>query len=146
MVKELHKLDITNIGRFITAGKSEFSLKNEVTGTHFTYKLIRAKHPQGDVQDVYFVRVCYEYMKFQYAGCLIIKDGMPLYSMGQRGTINADAPSIKGLVWLFDRVLNDKPWDNRMGLYHFGRCGRCGRTLTDPESIQIGLGPECRRR
>lgn len=24
-----------------------------------------------------------------------------------------------------------------------GRCGKCGRTLTDPESIERGIGPEC---
>lgn len=28
-------------------------------------------------------------------------------------------------------------------LHHEGRCGRCGRTLTVPESIATGLGPEC---
>jgi hypothetical protein len=26
---------------------------------------------------------------------------------------------------------------------HEGRCGRCGRTLTVPESIDSGFGPEC---
>ena len=26
---------------------------------------------------------------------------------------------------------------------HEGRCGRCGRKLTVPESIDTGLGPEC---
>ena len=25
-----------------------------------------------------------------------------------------------------------------------GRCGRCGRLLTDPESKRLGLGPDCR--
>ncbi len=25
------------------------------------------------------------------------------------------------------------------------RCGRCHRPLTDPESIQLGIGPECRK-
>jgi hypothetical protein len=29
-------------------------------------------------------------------------------------------------------------------VYHSGRCGRCGRELTDPESIKCGLGPHCR--
>jgi hypothetical protein len=28
-------------------------------------------------------------------------------------------------------------------LHHEGRCGRCGRTLTVPESITSGFGPEC---
>ena len=27
-----------------------------------------------------------------------------------------------------------------------GRCKRCGRTLTDPASITVGIGPDCLRR
>jgi len=27
--------------------------------------------------------------------------------------------------------------------YHLGRCGHCGRKLTDPISIKRGLGPKC---
>ncbi len=30
-------------------------------------------------------------------------------------------------------------------LVHEGRCGRCGRTLTVPESVTEGIGPECRK-
>lgn len=30
-------------------------------------------------------------------------------------------------------------WD----VHHEGRCGRCGRPLTVPESIEIGIGPDC---
>ncbi len=43
-------------------------------------------------------------------------------------------------------VANAKPEDIlRAGfeLRHEGRCGRCGRRLTVPESIDIGLGPTC---
>lgn len=29
---------------------------------------------------------------------------------------------------------------------HSGRCGLCGRTLTTPESLDFGIGPECRKR
>src|SRR5580658_5026755 len=28
-------------------------------------------------------------------------------------------------------------------VHHEGKCGRCGRTLTVPESIETGYGPEC---
>lgn len=30
-------------------------------------------------------------------------------------------------------------------LHHEGRCGRCGRMLSTPESIDAGIGPECQR-
>jgi hypothetical protein len=26
------------------------------------------------------------------------------------------------------------------------RCRRCGRTLTDPVSVELGIGPDCRAR
>jgi len=29
---------------------------------------------------------------------------------------------------------------------HDGRCGRCGRPLTHPDSIQAGIGPVCAQR
>ncbi len=32
-------------------------------------------------------------------------------------------------------------WD----VHHEGRCGRCGRVLTTPESCKTGIGPECAR-
>jgi hypothetical protein len=31
-------------------------------------------------------------------------------------------------------------------VHHEGRCGRCGRVLTVPESLETGLGPECAAR
>lgn len=31
----------------------------------------------------------------------------------------------------------------RIEVWHEGRCGRCARRLTVPESILIGIGPEC---
>lgn len=30
--------------------------------------------------------------------------------------------------------------------HRVGRCGVCGRTLTDPESISLGIGPICRAK
>jgi len=56
-------------------------------------------------------------------------------------------------VKLFRRVVaclwnvgNSKPEDIENAgfeLRHAGRCGRCGRVLTVPESIDTGLGPTC---
>jgi hypothetical protein len=30
-------------------------------------------------------------------------------------------------------------------LHHEGKCGRCGRKLTVPASVESGIGPECQR-
>jgi hypothetical protein len=33
-----------------------------------------------------------------------------------------------------------------LSMQHEGHCGRCGRTLTHPDSINTGYGPECAAR
>lgn len=32
---------------------------------------------------------------------------------------------------------------DKLQFYHTGRCGYCGRPLTDPESMARGIGPTC---
>lgn len=39
-----------------------------------------------------------------------------------------------------------KPTCEVLEIWHHGVCGRCGRKLTTPESIQRGLGPKCAAR
>lgn len=53
-------------------------------------------------------------------------------------------------VRLFNRILA-RVWSGDHEAYeqhgfkthHEGRCGRCGRVLTVPESVENGIGPEC---
>lgn len=48
---------------------------------------------------------------------------------------------------VFDAILDATPQAS-MALYghSIGQCGRCGRALTDPESIARGIGPVCAAR
>lgn len=48
------------------------------------------------------------------------------------------------IVKFFIFHLQHKTLPSFMNVYHVGRCGKCGRPLTDPGSINIGLGPVCR--
>jgi hypothetical protein len=53
-------------------------------------------------------------------------------------------------VRLINRTLK-LVWENEsekivaagFNLQHAGKCGRCGRKLTVPQSIETGIGPEC---
>jgi hypothetical protein len=60
-------------------------------------------------------------------------------------------------IFLWKRFSGDKPWTTYVSMmedprawsaritYHFeARCRACGRELTDPESIRLGIGPKCR--
>lgn len=44
------------------------------------------------------------------------------------------------------RRLQEKTLPEKVHILHTGLCGACGRTLTDPESIRIGLGPICKAK
>lgn len=67
-------------------------------------------------------------------------------------------PSAAAFAWLW-RNVRPMPTDQRrygtppdgrfpsgVEVRHDGRCSRCGRALTDPESIDVGMGPICRAK
>ena len=53
------------------------------------------------------------------------------------------APEFKAINWAMGMVAVDKEPPGEAVIMHAGMCGRCGRELTDPESIRRGFGPEC---
>ena len=44
---------------------------------------------------------------------------------------------------IFDRIGNDPKAASALYGQRIGRCGVCGRTLTDEESRALGIGPIC---
>jgi hypothetical protein len=47
---------------------------------------------------------------------------------------------------LYRKVTEDPEAAMRRYGHEIGRCGYCGRTLTDPESRYLGIGPVCRQK
>jgi hypothetical protein len=67
-----------------------------------------------------------------------------VYSHGKKSRIKSNAPSVVGFQWLLAQLVNHSGVDpNVAELRHAGLCGRCGRPLTVPESIDTGFGPTC---
>jgi len=143
MERESYRIPQEYILKTILAGNSEFSLQNENSKRHYTYKIKSVKKNNSKTSKRYFVNVAFGYMEFTYAGLLIIEGNKVSYSKGNSGNVSESAESIVGLFWLLNILLNGKNVPDAMGVYHFGKCGKCGRPLTDPESIKIGLGPYC---
>lgn len=50
---------------------------------------------------------------------------------------------VLGKCWFGKTAGQDLP---ECEVWHEGRCGRCGRKLTVPESIETGIGPDCAKR
>ena len=57
--------------------------------------------------------------------------------------IRTDSQPIKAFNWCMRYLWAGKPLPEPARIFHMGRCGRCGRALTVPSSIESGLGPEC---
>lgn len=121
--------------QFIFAGKSVFSVINPKTDNKFTFKVTKSKNDK-----FFFVKLLLGETvdTFTYLGCI----GENGYRHGKKSTIASDAQSTKVFEYVFNK-LRTNTLPNFIEIWHNGRCGRCGRTLTVDESIDMGIGPEC---
>lgn len=129
--------DPTQAFEFMVAGNSTVTLKSKKSGKHFTYKIKKAKDKAILFVSVLFGDNTSDYM---YIGCIFDDKGIVI-TKGSKCT--AEALSFKVFKWAWEHIKRlDIPKD--LEVWHEGRCGRCGRKLTEPESIACGLGPICR--
>lgn len=135
--------DVTQIKTFVRGGNARFTLVSKVTGDRVTYK-VRA----SDDGQVRFVKVLTgpdNTNAYTFLGT-IFADGT--YRRGLSSPIGQDAKSARAFAWFFDHAAGgqDAMDASKLEFWHEGRCGRCGRVLTVPESIATGFGPECAGR
>lgn len=126
-----------DVRAFMFAGNAILTLVSKSTGNRFTFK-IRQPEPSKP----WFVTVLSgsdNEASYSFLGS-IFADGS--YRHGARSKIVHDAPSAQAFAW-FHRQLARDAIPPTLEVWHEGRCGRCGRTLTVPESIARGIGPEC---
>lgn len=138
--------------KFLLAGNAYFTAVSEKTGTRFTYRVAQAKPRDGESSTprLWFVSALTgpdNTADYSYLGLIRPPaSGSPTpllcYEHGMKSKIAATAPSAVAAHWLFRQILRSRPLPH-CSIYHEGRCGRCGRTLTVPESILSGFGPEC---
>lgn len=124
---------------FILGGRSRFTIRSLRTQTRFTYRVTQSE----DNQRLYFVSVLRgsdNESDYQYIGTL--RNGR--FAHGQKSRIGADAPCVVAFQYLV-KMLHQGHINPMVEFWHEGRCARCARPLTDPESITSGFGPECRK-
>jgi hypothetical protein len=125
---------------FVLAGNATFTLRSTKTGARFTYK-VRASRSSTPDKPLYFVGLLsgpQNDSDYRYIG--FISDGRFMHSAKSR--VTKDAPSFLAFSWWFARLMAGED-TSAVEVFHAGSCGRCGRTLTVPESIALGIGPEC---
>jgi hypothetical protein len=133
--------DVESIKRFVRAGKAHFTLVSERTGQRFTYRVKVKKADDGQPSDFYFVSVLTgpdNNSSYTYLGCI----RGDRWIDDRRMRIGAGAPSRRGFRWFWRNLMRGGDL-SQVAVWHEGRCGRCRRKLTVPESIASGLGPTC---
>lgn len=126
--------------QFALAGNARFTLVSKKTQKRFTF---RVRHPGDDRP--WFVSLLTgsdNESDYTFFGT-IFPDGSFRHS--KKSSISALASSVIAFTW-FWRHLEGDAFDllpPQVEVHHEGRCGRCGRALTVPESIESGFGPEC---
>ncbi len=125
--------------RFILAGRAFVTLRSTKTGARFTYRVTEKEDAKGvhfvalltgpeNTGDYAFLGTVFEGKRFRH---------------GKRSRVGADAPGARAFAWTFERLAAGRVPET-VEIWHSGRCGKCGRLLTDPTSIELGLGPKCR--
>lgn len=135
---------------FILAGEAVFTVSNQ-SGTHYTYRVYKTEPSAQYPTPSYFM----QYKSgpneddFTYMGRLHnlhISLG-PTLTKTRNSKISPTADSWRVAQWALQVV-----WQTSSGKYkmpagysikHEGRCGKCGRALTHPASLDTGIGPDC---
>lgn len=128
--------DPKRIVSFMLAGKSTTTIVSKETGTRFTYR-IRISD-DGKAHFVDLMNGPDNESSFLFIGT--IAEGHFRWSRRSRVAENHKAVVAFGWVW---RWILREVVPEQLEVWHEGRCGRCNRKLTVPESIETGLGPTC---
>lgn len=150
---------------FIFAGSAIFTIRNNDTGNRFTYKIKQSKRQK----DKFFVSNLRGPEVYASMGAIIgpgRKYFLPFDYKDKRTdaakewSLNNETPfdwagydkekmpvSMKAFMWFLNWYMSNDPkhaeFPKNIEIWHEGVCGRCGRRLTVPSSIETGFGPEC---
>jgi hypothetical protein len=135
-----HKISSSALQLVILADKkntgAEFTVRSRETQKDFTFKIKRSSF-----KGVWYTHIFVEkgYLNFDYLGSYFI--GKVWLKKNEVKT-----PAALAIAWVLRQVETTQftVLDQKIDVFHLGSCLRCGKTLTDADSIEHGLGPVCR--
>jgi hypothetical protein len=130
-----HKLTLEKSLEFILGGRAIFTALNTETGNRFTFKVNKGK------KDIYFVNVLTGPNIFEFIGTFTSNTN---FKVGQKSRISEQSTSYKVFYYILNHLRKGDLLP-QVEIWHEGKCAKCGRSLTDPESIKTGWGPYCRK-
>jgi Family of unknown function (DUF6011) len=129
----------SDVHSFVLAGDAILTLHSRKTDNHYTYRVREAK--SGGIWFVQLLTGPDNTNDYTYLGCL---RGQPLeFALTKKSKLPMEATPIKAFRFMWRAVQTQGEMPKDIDVYHEGRCGKCGRKLTVPESLERGIGPEC---
>jgi hypothetical protein len=127
--------------KFFHGGKAIFTVSNP-QGDHYTFKIHKPIKSAP-----FFVTLLTgpdNTQDYVYMG-LFIPQHVEV-RLTEKSKYKEDSTPVKVIRWAIKRVYEKKPFPQGYAIQHEGKCCRCGRMLTDNESIERGIGPECAKK
>lgn len=132
------------VKQFLLAGDAYITLKSQLSGQHYTYQVTKAKQqgiPAFDAAEKWFVRVLANGDEYIYVG-MIDPIRAPNLRLTKASKMDEGSSAVKAFRYFYGHLMQGRIAP-QLEVRHDGRCGRCGRQLTHPESIDLGIGPDC---
>ena len=128
-----------NIKKYALSGKAQITLFNEKTQNKVSMSFKRGK---GKYSNIVHVRS----EENRYIGFFSVENGEPNdLKTTYKTTLEEDSREVLTAKWIVSKMrTEDYPDFIKVG--HNGQCSKCGRELTDPESVKQGFGPICRKK
>lgn len=134
--------DAKLIMQFIYGGKAVFTIVSTETGKRFTYRV--SEKTEANRPTFYYVGLLAgpdNENDYTYLGW-IKANQFALTKKSRDMGLTEQTPSVRAFAWAFGNFAKGVV-PTKLEFWHEGRCARCGRPLTVPESIANGFGPEC---
>lgn len=139
-----HKLniqDLDNLTTNVLGGNATITLESSGTGAYYTFKIKKNKQEEN----MFFVSLLTgpdNHSSYSYMGCIFDRSR---FTLTKKSKYTKDSIPVKAFVYFFNAlIMKDEKRLAKINVYHAGTCNRCGRKLTTPDSVEIGLGPTCR--
>ena len=135
MIYKINELEY--IQNFILGGRANFVINDMETGDHIEFKVKR----KIDTEIYYVQYKSIDWVYIGYIHTVKVDDlNVPVFK-------KKDIKGAERAVYIFDLLIKFFYYIQRIPtnieFLYTGICSRCGRKLTDPEYIRIGIGKVC---
>jgi len=133
---------------FFSGGRALFTVSKE-NGPKYTFRIdckLDHTRKQFEKNGPYFVKVFKgtennNYKHYKYLG--LYNSNIGKVFLTGKSLFSSNSVEFKTVNWAISTIFNGLPIPNGYFIQHEGKCSKCGRVLTTPESINNGIGPEC---